>query len=111
MRLRRKQLNQYYLKAQVSEKNNEGSSYETYSDVPFYFMADISPASGQLQAEIYGVRLSYILNMLCEPFSIKENDGICVYVKSNQSPDYKVISIRRYEGKIPHISCELEKIR
>lgn len=78
-----------------------------YSDDPFVFMADISPASGKVQAEMYGVRLTNILNMFCEPIEIQEKDGVCVYVDADQKPDYKVISIKRYSQ---HYLCELEKL-
>lgn len=107
MRLRAKQTKQYHLKKQFVKKDKEGSSYVEYGD-PFAFLADISPAGGKVQAELYGVRLAYMLNMVCtEDIDIKENDGICVYVDAQSLPDYKVISIKRYSN---HILCELEKI-
>lgn len=83
----------------------------TYGD-PFAFRAEIWPAGGKVQAEMYGQRLSYILNMLCDPLDIKENDGVCIYSGPDEKPDYQVISIKRYEDRLnPHLVCELEKLR
>lgn len=83
----------------------------TYGD-PFAFQAEIWPASGKMQAEMYGERMSYILNMICEPMDICENDGICVYCGADMDPDYRVISIKHYADKrYPHLVCELEKLR
>ena len=57
---------------------------------------------------MHGERLAYILNMLYDgTTSIKENDGICVYVAGSENPDYKVISIKQYTG---HKFIELEKL-
>lgn len=111
MRLNQRNQMTYHLKKQVSKKNNEGSSYMEYGD-PFAFMAEIWSAEGRIQAEMYGERLSYILNMICEPFDIHENDGVCIYVDKESNPDYKVISIKHYaDRKHPHLVCELEKLK
>lgn len=105
MRLRNKKT--YYLKAKTIITDGEGGKYPGYSDTPIVIDATIWPASGKLQAEIYGLRLNYILNMLYDGSQIiTEGDGICVYVPSDSAPDYKVISIKRYG----HLVMELEKI-
>lgn len=107
MRLRKRQMRKYYLKPQISKKDNEGASYVEYG-VPFAFMADISPASGKTQAELYGIRLTNILNMiLSNEIILNEGVGVCVYVDPDNPPDYKIISIKRYTS---HMSCELEKV-
>ncbi len=109
--MRTSSLKIYYLKKREVLKNNEGSSYEGYGD-PFAFQADISPMQGRIQAEMYGERLSYMLQMIANTFPIQEGDGICVYVKSDDDPDYRVISIKRYDDNTyhSHMVCELEKI-
>lgn len=108
--MRKSSLKTYYLKKREALKDNEGSSYEGYGD-PFAFQADISPAQGRVQAEIYGQRLAYMLNMVCEIIPIQEGDGVCVYVDAENSPDYRVVSIRRYDKAYhAHMICELEKI-
>lgn len=104
MRIKNKKT--YYIKRKTAIKDNEGGKYPGYSE-PIEIQANIYPASGKLQAEIYGERLNYILNMLYDgPQTISEGDGICVYVSKESEPDYKVISIKRYS----HLFIELEKI-
>ncbi|WP_346888337.1 hypothetical protein [Clostridium sp. UBA1056] len=104
MKIKNKKI--YYLKRKTLIEDGEGGKYPGYSN-PIEIKANISPASGRLQAEIYGQRLNYILNMLYDgPQTINEDDGICVYVSKDMEPDYKVISIKRYS----HLFIELEKI-
>lgn len=104
MRIKNKRT--YYLKKKIVIEDSEGGKYPGYSE-PIELQANISPASGKLQAEIYGERLNYILNMLYdEGVEIVEGDGICVYVPKENKPDYKIISVKRYS----HLSIELEKI-
>ena len=120
MRIKNKKT--YYLKKKTVIKDNEGGKYPGYSE-PIEIQANIYPGSGKLQAEIYGERLNYILNMLIDgPFEVivKENitnyvvngielcegNGICVYVPKESKPDYKIISIKPYS----HLFIELEKI-
>lgn len=105
MRIKNKKT--YYLKRKTVIEDNEGGKYPGYSE-SIEIQANIYPASGKLQAEIYGERLNYILNMLYdEDAEIAESDGICVYVSKDKEPDYKVISIKRYS----HLFIELEKIQ
>lgn len=97
----------YYLKKKTTDTDNEGGKYVVYSNTPIEIKANIWPASGKLQAEMYGERLNYILNMLYDGTQeFSEGDGICVYVASTAEPDYKIISIKRYS----HLLIELEKI-
>lgn len=104
MRIKNKKI--YYLKRKTVIEDNEGGKYPGYSE-PIEIQANIYPASGKLQAEIYGERLNYILNMLYDGLeTLKEGDGMCVYVSKESEPDYKVISIKRYS----HLFIELEKI-
>ncbi len=105
--MRIKNLKTYYLKPKTIITDNEGGKYPGYSETPIKIKANIWPAGGKLQAEIYGERLNYILNMLYDGTeTINEGDGICVYVDGTKLPDYKVISIKRYS----HQHLELEKI-
>lgn len=105
MRIRNKK--SYYLKKKTLVEDNEGGKYAGYLNESVEVLANIYPASGKLQAEIYGERLNYILNMLYDGTeTLKEGDGICVYVSKDSKPDYKIISIKRYS----HLFIELEKI-
>lgn len=109
MRLNRKQMKPYQLVKKIDKKDKEGSTYQEF-EPSFTFEADIFPAGGKTQAEIYGQRLAYMMNMLCyQNDDIKEGDGICVYANENEGPDYIIVSIQRFNGGIPHMMCSLEK--
>jgi hypothetical protein len=121
MRIRNKKT--YYIKEKAVITDNEGGKYDGYSE-PKEFKACIYPASGKLQVEMYGERLKYILNALCdEPYTIEvkgkvlfyitksgakfcEGAGVCVYVPQDAEPDYKIISIK----PCGHLVMELEKL-
>lgn len=97
----------YYKKTRVLTKDNEGNKVTSYSDAQ-EIKANIYPASGKVQAEMYGDRLNYILNMLYDgKLALKEKDGICVYVSADSAPDYEIISIKPYSK---HYLIELEKV-
>lgn len=106
MRLRRNRLKAYQLKRYQSSKDEEGNIIPSFSSDSIEIDAEIWPASGQLQVQMYGSRLNYILNMLYQgTVEIHERDGICVFNK--EDPDYRVISIKTYTE---HQFIELEKI-
>lgn len=123
MRLKRNRLKQYPLRPAEAKKDNEGNSYTEYGEAKSV-TAEIWPAGGKLQAELYGQRLSYIRNCridgaykvqtdakgkvsyLLGEKTVQEGDGICVYVPGELNPDYKIIAIRPYR----HLYMELEKL-
>ena len=123
MRLKRNRLKKYYLRPAVAKKDNEGNSYIEYGEAK-PVTAEIWPAGGKLQAEMYGQKLSYIRNCridraytietdikgrvsyLIESQAFREGDGFCVYVPGEADPDYKIIVIRPYS----HLYMELEKL-
>lgn len=105
--MRRSLMKKYQLRRRITAKDDEGGEYESW-DAAAEVSATIWPASGRIQAEMYGERLTYILNMLYEGSEqLSEGDGICVYVNADVDPDYKVISIKQTAPK----QIELEKIR
>lgn len=105
--MRIKDLKSYWLKKKSIYTDAEGGKYEDYSTTPVKIEANISPLSGRLASELYGLRTNYMLLMLCGASNdIKEGDGLCVYVKMNEKPDYKVVSIKRFS----HLVIELEKV-
>ena len=66
----------------------------------------------KLQAEMYGERLNYILNMILpknndDDFRPTEKWGVNVYNQSTDEPDYRIISMKEYNR---HYLYELEKI-
>lgn len=97
----------YHLRRRTPQKNSEGGSIDSYAEA-VEIQATIWPAGGRVQAEMYGDRLSYIKNMeYGGPEAMQEGDGICVFVGSEEMPDYKIISIKpEYDPKV----MELEKM-
>lgn len=105
MRIKNKKT--YYLKRKEVINDGEGGKYEDFSNSSIEIKANIWPATGELQAQIYGEKLKYINNMLYDgSIDLNEGDGICVYVDKESKPDYKIISIKRFS----HLKIELEKI-
>lgn len=103
MRLRNNQLKQYQVYKRVINKDSEGNRIVTY-DKKCTIKADIHYISGQLQATMYGERLQYMLEMICNlDEDIQEGDAISV---NSDEPDYKVVTIKRYNFLV----IELEKI-
>ena len=105
--MRRSQMKRYYLKRRTPQKNSEGGTIVAYADA-VEINAIIWPAGGKVQAEMYGERLAYIKNMeYGGDEMMQEGDGICVFVSSDDKPDYKIISIQtEYNPK----RIELEKL-
>lgn len=98
----------YYLKKRTMGKNDEGMDIETFGD-PVEIGANIQPATGKVQAELYGVQLNYMMNMYYDGEEIvTEGDGICVYVGATEKPDYIVQPIKIYNG---HKVIELKKVQ
>lgn len=106
MRLKRNRLKLYKLHEAVAKVSDEGIKKAVYSDESRDIYAEIWPASGKLQAELYGQRLSYILNCLVDrETDIKEKDGICI---NSDHVTHKVISVKVYSN---HKLLELEQCR
>lgn len=86
----------FHLRKSNPTKDSEGGVVESYESA-IEDKAIIWPASGRMQAELYGVRLTNILNInYYGSLEITENDGLCINVKPEEEPDYKVISVRQY---------------
>lgn len=114
MRLKRSRVKKYYHKTKTTERDSEGGTYEHYGDA-VVFSGEVWPASGKVQAEMYGEKLSYIRNVRIEGkyiitvdrknqlhyvfpegLDISESDGLCLYVSPDAEPDYRIISIKPY---------------
>lgn len=114
MRLKRNRLKQYHHRTAAQVKDGEGNSYTEYGTATV-FWGEVWPASGKVQAEMYGERLSYIRNIRIDGkyvittdrkgkehyvfpdgLDIAESDGICIYVSPEAGPDYRIISIKPY---------------
>lgn len=124
MRPKRSRVKWYSICPRVTKKDNEGSSYEEYS-TSFSVLGEVWSASSKLQVEMYGERVNTILNChlfgayqivqnesgqteyVCSNGSLKEGDGMCVYVGENESPDYRIISVKPYRE---YLTLEVEKL-
>lgn len=97
----------YYLRRRTAKKNSEGGSVVGYED-PIEIRATIWSAGGRVQAEMYGEKLAYMKNMLYEGTEkMQEGDGICVFAAPEDSPDYKIISIK---AECRPLMMELERL-
>ena len=123
MRLKINRLKTYSHRSAISKKDNEGNSYIEYG-LPSSFEAEVWPAGGKLQAEMYGQRVNHIQNCRINAgyevmadekgrvsyrigyTTIQEGDGICVYVPGEQEPDYRIVAIRPYR----YLTLEVERI-
>ena len=63
MRLKRSRLKTYSTTKRIASKDSEGNTYDSWSDAVAMLSAEIWPASGKVQAEMYGERLPYIRNV------------------------------------------------
>lgn len=101
----KRKMKKFKLRKFILKKDDERSTVLEYLD-PIEDKAVIWPAGGKVQAELYGLRLAYMLNMnYYGDLNISENDAICI---DTAEPEYKVVSIKKYP-KFKYI--ELEKIR
>ena len=104
-----------YIAARTTLKNTEGSTYESFG-TPASFVGEQWPASGKVQAQMYGEKLSYIRNVKIEGdyqisvdqqtgqieyqfanFDVHESDRIYIDVPNTADPDYKILSIKPYK--------------
>lgn len=103
--MQKRKLKKFKLRKAVIERDAERNTIVIY-DEPREDEAVIWPAGGRVQAEQYGLKLAYMLNMnYYGTLDIAENDGICI---ETDDPDYRVVSIKQYT-KFKLI--EMEKIR
>lgn len=123
MRLKRNRLKTYSHRQVIPKKDNEGNSYTEYG-LPSSFQAEVWPAGGKLQAEMYGQRAIHIQNcrinagyeVLADEkgrvsyqvgnMTIREGDGVCLNVPEDHEPDYRIIAIRPYR----YLTLEVEHI-
>lgn len=115
MRMKRSRVKTHYIRSRTSVKDSEGGSNVTY-EAAHEFRGEVWPASGKVQAEMYGEKLSYIRNVRVDGkyiittdrngivhyvypdgLDIVESDGACLYVLGEAMPDYKVLSVKPYE--------------
>lgn len=105
-----------YLMKRTPQKDNEGSTYEEYG-TPVPFEGEWWPASGEVQARMYGEKLSYIRNVKIigdyevtidekdvahyvypSGLNVCEQDG--VGIDKSTDPDYKIVAITPHKPLI-----------
>lgn len=120
MRLKKNRLQACLHRKAVFKKDREGCGTVEYGSAS-EFMAEVWPAGGRLQTEMYGNRLNYMKNVrldgaykvlnkggvlayVVNGAEIVENDGICIY--STEDPDYRIVSIKPYR----YLQLEVERL-
>lgn len=110
MRLRERDLKTVYLKRHTVEIDEEGDEQINYSEESEEIRMTVQAAGGQINAQIYGVRLPYIKSCKYQGDVIQEarneNDGVCVYVSKEEEPDYRIISIQEFTT---HVNVTIER--
>lgn len=123
MRIKQSRIKRYSHRQAIPKKDNEGNSYVEYGS-PASFEAEVWPAGGKLQVEMYGQRVNQIQNCRINGtyevvtdekgrvsywighMEIREGDGICLNVQESNEPDYRIISIRPYR----YLTLEVERL-
>lgn len=96
----------YQTYSKSNKKDAEGIQNIIFDTKGKVIDAEIWPASGKAQVEMYGMRLAYIMNMITDKKNeITEDTGIDVF--GCGKADHKVISKKTYTN---HIVYELERI-
>lgn len=111
MRLRRSRQNTLYLYNRTVRRDAEGGTQENFPASGTAILGEWWPASGKLQADLYGQRLPYIRNIrLSERYEVKTDaKGRTYYYLSDRDtelreadrigietdlPQYRILSVR-----------------
>ena len=122
MRMKQSRLRTLYLKNKSVSNDNEGVPIIAYG-APVTLSGEVWPATSKLQIETYGNRISAIMNCRIKGaysikrvdgitvydfggYKIREDDGLCIYADSQDSPDYRIITIKPYNN----LYMEIEKL-
>lgn len=103
--MRKNQIREYQTYEPETVKDSEGGINIAYKPCK-KIDAEIWPATGKIQAEMYGLRLAYIKNMMTD-LSSEITEGTALSIDDPLTPDYKVISKKKYSR---HIQYELERL-
>lgn len=104
--MRKNKMKKYQTYKKTSEKDSEGVPNMDYNVIDSTIEAEIWPASGKVQAEMYGLKLAYMMNMITDKNNeISEDIGIDVL--GSGKADHRVISKRVYTN---HVNYELERL-
>lgn len=110
MRLKVSDLRTVYLKKRTNTEDDEGNIIQGFGE-PIELKMNVQQANGTLNVQLYGLKLIYMLACKYQGDEIlqgvNENDGICVYVDKEASPDYVIKTIENYSK---HKNIMLERI-
>ena len=115
-RMRRSRMQTMHWMKRTTRKDTEGSTYDSYG-APVAFDGEWWPASGEVQARMYGEQLSYIRNVKIKGdytvtvdekgivhyvypsgLDVCELDGIGIDL--SDIPDYKIVAIEPHKPLI-----------
>lgn len=109
MRLRVRDLSTVYLRKRKVVPDKEGNDLVSYEEAEALKM-NVQSAGGQVAATIYGEKLPYIKSCKYQGKQLKPNenekDGICLYVRPTEDPDYVIESIQPFST---HLNIILKK--
>ena len=113
--MRRNRLETHYLRPRETRKDNEGNTYAEYG-LAEEFTGESWPASGRVQAQMYGEKLPYVRNVKIQGdyviergddgviryvfesgLTVCEKDGLCLDVGEDDEPDYEIVAITPYK--------------
>ena len=103
--MRRSQMKQYQTFKAVDTKDREGIVNNTYL-TDKKIIAEVWEASGKVQAEMYGLRLAYMKNMITD-LNNEVAEEMALGIENQSIPDYKIVSKKKYSR---HIRYELERL-
>ena len=104
--MRKNKMKKYPLYKKTINKDKEGIPIISYHLQENSLEAEIWPASGKVQAEMYGLRLAYMMNMITD-LKNEVNEDMAIDVLGSGHADHKVVSKKKYAT---HIIYELERI-
>lgn len=118
MRRRRTRLTTLRISSRMVTKDDEGVTVEAYSE-PFNVVAEVWPAGGSVQAEVYGERLAYVRNCRIAEKYTTEKDGTLVYYRTAggrfrekdravtaEGETFDIVSVKPYRDLV----LELERV-
>lgn len=109
MRLKKNDLVTVYFRERTVSQDDESNEIPSWGDSVALEM-NVQSASGAVNATIYGSKLSSMKSCKYQGDLLKEGrdegNGICLYVKEDETPDYRINSIQPFST---HFNIMLER--
>ena len=120
--MKRTRIQAVSLRNRLVMKDGEGVPVISWGEA-VQMRAEVWPAGGQLQMQMYGDKVNDMKNVRIEgafsivpeakhlafvfrDFTLREGDGLCIYVDASEAPDYRIRSITPYHP----LKMEVERI-